>query len=144
MQAPSFTINPHNQDHYSAYNKPEAVIDWLAHNVIEEEFVLILDADMIIRKPFIPEELGVRKGLAISAFYGYLKGVNNELALKHVPEVLPRNDTLAGPLGRRGDQVHISYTLVRGELARVNALIERASECQSPFQCHMQFVRKRL
>ena len=44
-------------------------------------------------------------GWAVSAFFGYLKGVNNELALKHVPEVLPRNDSLAGPVGRRGDQV---------------------------------------
>ena len=44
----------------------------------------------------------------MSAFYGYLKGVNNELALKHVPEVEPRNDTLAGPRGRRGDQARDS------------------------------------
>ena len=62
-QAPSFTTNPHNQDIYSAYNKPEAVIDWLAHNTIEEDFVLILDADMILRKPFIPEELGAISAL---------------------------------------------------------------------------------
>lgn len=41
----------------------------------------------------------------MSAFFGYLKGVDNELALKHVPEVPPRNDSLAGPVGRRGDQV---------------------------------------
>ena len=74
------------------------------HQQVAEDFVLILDADMIMRRPFIPEELGARKGQAISAFYGYLKGVNNELALKHVPEVEPRNDTLAGPRGRRGDQ----------------------------------------
>ena len=33
-QAPSFTVNPHNKDVYSAYNKPEAVIDWLAHNEV--------------------------------------------------------------------------------------------------------------
>ena len=33
-QAPSFTTNPHNQDVYSAYNKPEAVIDWLAKNEV--------------------------------------------------------------------------------------------------------------
>ena len=109
-QAPSFTTNPHNKDVYSAYNKPEAVIDWLAHNEVEEQFVLILDADMIMRRPFIPEELGARKGLAVSAFYGYLKGVNNELALKHVPEVAPRNDTLAGPYGRRGAQARQPYT----------------------------------
>ena len=44
-------------------------------------------------------------GWAVSAFFGYLKGVNNELALKHVPHVQPRNDSLAGPIGRRGDQV---------------------------------------
>lgn len=149
----------------------------------QEEFVLILDADMVMRRPFIPEELGARRGTAISAYYGcasveattgdpppsaalrhdvsssttpascrrtsrkrcgrsaaaaahalhaaktssqqgqdpsaqaggegegrvtcgrYLVGVGNALALKHVPEVLPRNDTLAGPMGRRGDQV---------------------------------------
>lgn len=157
-QAPSFTRNPHNGDVYSAYNKPEAVIDWLAQNDIEEDFVLILDADMIMRAPFIPEDLGAKEGTAISAFYGYLKvqsplrhhnldgtvsacralkplavqwsttstsgsarsppkvahsavqiygvqGVNNALALKHVPEVPPREDELAGPKGRRGDQV---------------------------------------
>ena len=34
LQAPSFTVNPHNKDVYSAYNKPEAVIDWLAHNEV--------------------------------------------------------------------------------------------------------------
>ena len=74
--------------------------------------MLILDADMIMRRPFIPEELGARKGLAVSAFYGYLKGVNNELAIKHVPEVVPRNDTLAGPLGRRGDQARAEHASV--------------------------------
>ena len=52
-------------------------------------------------------------GWAVSAFFGYLKGVNNELALKHVPEVLPRSDSLAGPVGRRGDQVqHACLTCI--------------------------------
>ena len=32
-------------------------------------------------------------------------GVDNELALRHVPEVEPRMDDVAGPVGRRGDQV---------------------------------------
>ena len=41
----------------------------------------------------------------MSAFFGYLKGVQNELALKHIPHVKPRNDTLAGPVGRMGDMV---------------------------------------
>ena len=29
-------MNPHNKDVYSAYNKPEAVIDWLAHNEVDQ------------------------------------------------------------------------------------------------------------
>ena len=37
--------------------------------------------------------------------YWYMDGVANDLALRHIPEVPPRNDTLAGPYGRRGDQV---------------------------------------
>jgi hypothetical protein len=104
-QAPSFTVNPHNKDVYSAYNKPEAVIDWLQHVEPEEDYILIIDADMIMRKPFDPIALGARPGWAVSAYYGYMIGVNNKLADKHIPEVPRRNDTLAGPYGRRSDQV---------------------------------------
>ncbi len=43
----------------------------------------------------------------MSGFYGYLKGVSNELALRHVADIEPRRDTLAGPLGRRGDQARL-------------------------------------
>ncbi len=77
----------------------------------EEEYILVIDADMIMRAPFLPEELGVAPGWAVSAYFGYLKGVYNELALKHVPHVAPRNDTRAGPVGRRGDQVWAAATL---------------------------------
>ena len=31
--APSFTIHPRTKDNYAAYNKPEAVIDWLQVNL---------------------------------------------------------------------------------------------------------------
>ena len=37
-------------------------------------------------------------------------GVANELAPRHIPEVTPRNDTLAGPMGRRADQVRVNTT----------------------------------
>ena len=60
-----------------------------------------------------PHNVCPHSGWAVSAFFGYLKGVNNELALKHVPEVLPRNDSLAGPVGRRGDQVqHVALQVL--------------------------------
>ena len=50
-------------------------------------------------------------GWAVSGFYGYLKGVSNELALRHVADIEPRRDTLAGPLGRRGDQARLDRAL---------------------------------
>ena len=43
-------------------------------------------------------------GWAVSGFYGYLKGVQNEMADKYLPSIAPRNDSLAGPQGRKSDQ----------------------------------------
>lgn len=49
------------------------------------------------------QELGAKPGWAVAAYFGYMKGTENELALRHVPEILPRNDTLAGAVvGQRG------------------------------------------
>ena len=45
------------------------------------------------------QELGAKPGWAVAAYFGYMKGTDNQLALTHVPEVIPRNDTLAGWLG---------------------------------------------
>ena len=66
--------------------------------------MLILDSDMVIIRPLVPSDLGVLPGHAVAAHYGYLKGVNNDLAQRHIPEISPRNDSLAGPFGRRSDQ----------------------------------------
>lgn len=120
--APSYTHHPRTGDVYSAYNKPVAVIDWLARNEVKEDYVLIIDADMIMRSPFLPEVDGAAPGRAVSAFFGYMKGVNNKLAMKHVPEVLPRNDSLAGPKGRRGDQVGGFTMMYTEDLRRVAPL----------------------
>lgn len=117
--AASFTVHPRTGDVYSAYNKPVAVIDWLANNDVKEDYVLIIDADMIMRSPFLPIESGAKPGWAVAAFFGYMKGVNNKLALKHVPEVLPRNDSLAGPIGRRGDQCGGFTLMYKDDLRRV-------------------------
>ncbi len=70
---------------YAAYNKPEAVIDWLDHNVPKHDYVLVLDSDMILRRPFFVETMGPRKGLAVGARYTYMIGVANELAVRHIP-----------------------------------------------------------
>ncbi len=46
----------------SGINKPVAVLDWLEKAQPREEYILILDADMIMRRPFEPVRLGVRPG----------------------------------------------------------------------------------
>ncbi len=120
--APSYTVHPRTGDVYSAYNKPLAVLDFLTNNAVEEEYILVIDADMIFVQRFNPINMGVRPGWAVAAFFSYMRGVNNELALKHVPEVAPRNDTLAGPLGRRGDMCGGFTFMMRDDLARVAPL----------------------
>ena len=40
---------------------------------------------MIQRRPFLVEVMTPKLGLAVGARYTYMIGVNNELALRHVP-----------------------------------------------------------
>ncbi|GMH38719.1 hypothetical protein BSKO_06603 [Bryopsis sp. KO-2023] len=120
--APDFTIHPETGDNYGAYNKPGAVMDFLNNNKIEEEYILVLDGDMLLRRPVIPQEMGARLGLGISARYGYLKGVSNDLALKHIPYVAPRHDTDGGGYGRRADQVGGFFLTHRDDMRRVAPL----------------------
>ena len=77
--APNYAVHPRTGDKYPAYNKPMAVIDWLAKTDVKEDYVLIIDADMIMRRPIVPDP---SSPLATSAFFGYMIGVNNELAVK--------------------------------------------------------------
>lgn len=58
---------------YPAINKPAGIVHWLKHSKDSNnvDWVVILDADMIIRGPIIPWELGAEKGKPIAAYYGY-------------------------------------------------------------------------
>jgi hypothetical protein len=130
--APSYEVNPHNGDVYNAYNKPLAIIDWLSKAPPEEEWLVILDADMVQREPFVCagaegtqaealppalRALPCKRGHPIAAFYGYLKGSANELAVKYLPNVAPRNDTAGGqPFGRRADQVGGLFIVHRDDM----------------------------
>lgn len=40
------------------------------NNDITEDYVLVIDADMIMRQPFYPEVMGVGPGAAVSAYFG--------------------------------------------------------------------------
>lgn len=103
--AASFTVNTIINDTYPAYNKPGAVLDWIGHVYPEEEWILLLDSDMLLRRPFYLHDFNLTRGWAVSHMYHYLQGVDNELAERHIPEIMPRQDRLAGPLGRRSDKV---------------------------------------
>ena len=46
----------------SGINKPVAVLDWLQKVEVKEDYVLIIDADMIMRAPVIPADLGAEPG----------------------------------------------------------------------------------
>lgn len=85
LEVPSMSRHPRTGDWYPAINKPAGVVHWLKHSKDAEnvDWVVILDADMIIRGPIIPWELGAEKGRPVSALYGYLIGCDNILAQLH-------------------------------------------------------------
>lgn len=85
FQVPSMSRHPKTGDWSPAINKPAGVVHWLKHSKDAKnvDWVLILDADMIIRGPILPWELGAEKGKPVAAYYGYLKGCDNILAKLH-------------------------------------------------------------
>jgi len=88
--AVQFAFNKELNDWYAAYNKPGAVLDFFKHHDPKEEYMVVLDSDMLLRKPFEPDQLNVTRGWALAAHYDYLKGVDNDLAMRHVPYLTPR------------------------------------------------------
>ncbi|KAF6262485.1 hypothetical protein COO60DRAFT_1675462 [Scenedesmus sp. NREL 46B-D3] len=120
--APSYAVHPRTGDAYAAYNKPEAVVDWLEHVTPKEEWVVVLDSDMLLRRPFLPSDFNLSRGWAVGARYDYMIGVDNELADRHIPEIPKVNDTLAGPVGRRSDRVGGFYFIRRDDLKAVAPL----------------------
>ncbi|KAK7844793.1 peptidyl serine alpha-galactosyltransferase [Quercus suber] len=85
LEVPSMSRHPRTGDWYPAINKPAGVVHWLENSKDAEnvDWVVILDADMIIRGPIIPWELGAEKGRPVAAYYGYLIGCDNILAKLH-------------------------------------------------------------
>ncbi|KAK2413738.1 hydroxyproline O-arabinosyltransferase RDN2 [Trifolium repens] len=85
FEVPSMSIHPVTGDRYPAINKPAGVLYWLKHSKDAEnvDWVLILDADMIIRGPIRPWQIGAEKGRPVAAYYGYLIGCDNILAQLH-------------------------------------------------------------
>ncbi|RZC11399.1 Peptidyl serine alpha-galactosyltransferase isoform B [Glycine soja] len=108
FEVPSMSRHPKTGDWYPAINKPAGVVHWLKHSKEAKnvDWVVILDADMIIRGPIIPWELGAEKGRPVAAYYGYLIGCDNILAKLHTkhPELC---DKVGGLLAFHIDDLRV-------------------------------------
>ncbi|XP_022928170.1 peptidyl serine alpha-galactosyltransferase-like [Cucurbita moschata] len=108
FEVPSMSRHPKTGDWYPAINKPAGVVHWLKHSKEAEnvDWVVILDADMIIRGPIIPWQLGAEKGRPVAAYYGYLVGCDNILAKLHTkhPELC---DKVGGLLAMHIDDLRV-------------------------------------
>lgn len=85
-------------DRSPTYNKPASLMHWVQEAEIEEEFVLYIDADMLLRRPMDPAAMGARKGIVISEHVRYLDvGVAGGLAEQFLPpDAAPRAATSTG------------------------------------------------
>ncbi|QDZ17981.1 peptidyl serine alpha-galactosyltransferase [Chloropicon primus] len=72
----NYAVHPDTGDAYPAYNKPYSVLSWLKEAEPEEDFIVFLDADMVITQKISVEAIGAELGRPASALYGYLKGVD--------------------------------------------------------------------
>ncbi|ESW23564.1 hypothetical protein PHAVU_004G058000 [Phaseolus vulgaris] len=108
FEVPSMSRHPRTGDWYPAINKPAGVVHWLKHSKDAKnvDWVVILDADMIIRGPILPWELGAEKKRPVAAYYGYLKGCDNILAQLHTkhPELC---DKVGGLLAFHIDDLRV-------------------------------------
>ena len=93
---PNYRHNPLNGDVSASYNKPASVMHWVREANFTEEYVLFIDADMILNRPIDPIAMGARRGVVVSERVGYLIGTHNGLAEEFIPEdAVPR----AKPVG---------------------------------------------
>ena len=93
---PNYRHNPLNNDTSASYNKPASVMHFSREANFSEEFVLFIDADMVLRRPIDPAALGARKGVVVSEYVPYMIGTSNGMAAEFLPaEAVPR----AKPVG---------------------------------------------
>jgi len=91
--------DPHNDGKgtgYASYNKPYSVMAWLEQTDVEEDYVLFMDSDMILRQPIDPVAMGVTRGNVVSAEYTYLYGTKSGFAHRFIDPKLDRRMAQVG------------------------------------------------
>ena len=63
-----------DSDASASYNKPGSIMRWLADSEEPKQvdYVLYIDADMLLRQPMDPVAMGVKPGVVVSEHVGYL------------------------------------------------------------------------
>jgi len=93
---PNYRHNPLNGDTSASYNKPASVMHFSREANFTEEFVLFIDADMVLHRPIDPVALGAKKGVVVSEHVPYMVGSKNDMAKQFLPpEAVPK----AQPVG---------------------------------------------
>ena len=76
------------------YNKPAALMHFSTEVDIEEEFILYIDSDMLLRRTVNPADYGARKGLVVTEAVWYIKeGIRNGLAKYYTTPDFKSNST---------------------------------------------------
>ena len=101
-------------DSSGSYNKPGSIMHWVleSEEAKHVDYVLYIDADMLLRLPMDPVKMGVKPGVVVSEHVGYLDvGLRNGLQHMFLPpeaaeyagadvNVLARTRTLSRTLTR--------------------------------------------
>ncbi|KOO35213.1 peptidyl serine alpha-galactosyltransferase, partial [Chrysochromulina tobinii] len=77
-----------------SYNKPASIMHWAleSEEAKHVDYVLYIDADMLLRRPMDPIQMGVKKGVVVSEHVGYLDvGIKAKLPFEFLPKELAEN-----------------------------------------------------
>ncbi|KAK9833296.1 hypothetical protein WJX81_004290 [Elliptochloris bilobata] len=110
-------------DSYTAYNKPWTVWQWVSQAQPQEDFVLVLDPDVLIRRPILPDEFRVVPGHPAAFNAWCLRDLNKLMMPRLMPDAPRRLDYEAAPYyNRTADEVGNYYFLHREDLANLAPL----------------------
>ena len=71
-----------------SYNKPGSIMHWVqeSEEAKHVDYVLYIDADMLLRLPMDPVKMGVKPGVVVSEHVGYMDtGLRNGLQFQFLP-----------------------------------------------------------
>jgi len=109
---------PYNytRDHYKPYNKPLAIMHWLAEAKPTEDVIIVLDPDCLINRPIDFQEL-VRKNepIAQKAFFTFTEGSVDK-------QIIDRYQALTGKFCEFPEPLAVPYIMLREDMIRIAPL----------------------